>query len=252
MLDRKYIDLINRAIDGEIEPGEQKILDNLLTSEPEARRLYDLFRTGINEWQDEADVEPPAGLKTDIMNAIDPLRYQKKNLNGSERIWLFSFIKERKIRMALAMAAGLILGICLYPLLFTRPEIDPAIYGTIGVEQSDVMHLKSIKLDHVAGTIDLKQARQMIWLQFNLNTEQNLDVDIHYVNKNLYPVAIHPLQSEDLDLNISANTITLSTHYSFALIFRRRVESLNIMDVSVQTNGEKRQDIRLEINPEIH
>ena len=248
MIDRDKIDLLNRAIDGEIESGEQKILDDLLISEPEARRLYDLFRSKMANLNNEMDVEPPVDLKQDIMDAIDRQRYQKESPDKRQKRWFMPFVEERKVKMSLAMAAGLVIGICLYPLLFTQPVIDPSIYGTIGIEQSEIEHVKSVQLDHAAGTIDLKQARQMIWLQFNLDIEENADFDIHFNQHDMYLFLVHPSQPEALKFNLSANILNLSTQRSFTLVFRQRSKPTGNLDISVQTTGEKRNEVRLSMN----
>ena len=78
MNEEKFIDLINKEIDGIISAQEKKGLMEYLEKNPEAKQKYqDLVDS--TKYLDKLDeVEPPEELKSRIMNSIDFNRYTAK------------------------------------------------------------------------------------------------------------------------------------------------------------------------------
>jgi hypothetical protein len=78
MIDKKKIELIHKAIDGEISSAETIKLQTYLETNEEAKELYQNLIQTSSLIEDIPHVEPPAYLKQRIMNSIDPNLYSAK------------------------------------------------------------------------------------------------------------------------------------------------------------------------------
>jgi hypothetical protein len=108
-----YIELMQRAIDGELSVRDQAKLDGFLATSAEARDFYELLRqvARINEVLLPSD--PPAQMKGLILSAIDPTRYRSPRAAGIGS-WLsetFRWLAAPKL--VFGGAFGLLIGIAI-------------------------------------------------------------------------------------------------------------------------------------------
>jgi anti-sigma factor RsiW len=103
--------LIGRSIDGEISPGEQRLLDRELDANSQARELLEQWRALRQSSQEAIHAEVfRGGASADEIFE----RAWKQNSKASYRRLFFS---ERHVRFAVGLAAGLILGLGLHYVL---------------------------------------------------------------------------------------------------------------------------------------
>jgi len=129
-MDEHLIDLINRKIDREASREEVAELERILAANPEARELHDGIRDLVAKIEAVEPVEPPGDLRADILASVRPASPEKS------RVVEGRFGAASVIRTAWAVAAGIVLGFILYPLVLGIPHQSPVdirnASGTIG------------------------------------------------------------------------------------------------------------------------
>src|SRR5207245_1393490 len=70
--DTEFLALVNAEIDGELDPRQRSELAQRRLSDPEARALQDDFRKLCTALDAVQDLEPPAQLHANILNALPP------------------------------------------------------------------------------------------------------------------------------------------------------------------------------------
>jgi hypothetical protein len=121
-------ELLNRSVDGELRPEDQRRLERLLTEDPAAvERLSDLHR--VSEWLGELGYEdPPASLVGNVMRQVRGLAAQRQG--GNVTAVRFGGIPiRRQILFGLAAAAALVLAVFA---VTGYPPVQRGAAGTIG------------------------------------------------------------------------------------------------------------------------
>ena len=190
MIDKKYLELINKDIDKIISADEKKALLKFLGENPDAGNLYnELTKTGqmLNHLPDR---EPSPDLQSRILMSIDHNRYSPKN----NPLAVFGdFISALKTKWAFSFSFGLAAGIVLLAVILSvtslvRTSIEKDIYGTIGITSAEVLRSFSsdspdnfFKIDllkvrasdddnHFAFNVDITPPEEYI-LELNYNPE---------------------------------------------------------------------------------
>jgi len=178
MIDKKYIELMNKEIDKVISEDEKTALHNYLSTDIEAKEYYnELLLT--NDYLDTLpDPEPSENLKKYIINSIDFSRYS--SLENRKSFWNFLYIP--KFKYAYIFAAGLIAGIILISIFSNNPDfLDPAknISGTMGVNSKIVKEIP-LKFSDISGKIELIKTGNNFSVYANFNSAQKFDFVIKY------------------------------------------------------------------------
>lgn len=103
-------ELINRAIDGECSAEESLMLQSILRSNAEARKLHAELLAMVGGMAAMAPVEPPSTLKPGIMRALDERRAPRPM--RARHSWLEAL----SLRPVLAFAGGAVAGIAIFVL----------------------------------------------------------------------------------------------------------------------------------------
>lgn len=255
MTDAFYIELMHKAIDGEITKKEKSLLDKFLSDNPESERYYRELKLAGQSINNIPVIDPPASLKDDILHQIDKELYSvNKSLLHKPGIIDFKF-GGKKLRTAFALAAGLIIGFVLYPLIILSPGSDQepgikSIYGTIGLTDSrGIQKIKSFNIDqnHVVGHIDLKQKDKLIWLEFYLESSQGIKTHINYETYSLDLISFQPLDPKPVNFYHSENNIIIDTSHPFILLFNHKSGQPTFIDVSVIFGKKSVQKIQFEV-----
>jgi len=174
-------------------------------------------------------------------------RLQKKRLGSI--LTFSSFFTEKRVRTVLAAAAGLIIGFVLYPFLVQKPgtqyeqhQID--LSGTIGIgEGFPVEEIQSIdiQLNDIQGSIDLKQAENLVWVEFNLVPEDDMSAQLMYDDQILEFIVFQPLDPARINFQHQSKRINVNTSQPFILIFSQIVNQFSTLNVLVKSNTGKEQ-----------
>jgi hypothetical protein len=253
MNEEKFIDLINKEIDGIISTQEKKSLLHYLEENPEAKQKYFNLTRSIKHLDKLHDVEPPEELKSRIMNSIDFNRYTAKQKKKPKiKFPLLDFLITPKPKLAYAFAFGTVFGFLVYSIfvanLIQSDRIEPSdITGTMAVNNlSSIKNIATIpvSLDKIAGEIVVNRYNSLIWfdiklessiktefvLEFAKNTfnlqNYNKNPDIHS-GEDFVKIPLNMDKKSPIYLlkrNGSVTAIDLKLFHSDKLLFIKKIE----------------------------
>ena len=131
MITPKYIELMNKEIDGLNTAKNSAELNSYLNSDPEAQRYYQNLLDVAKTLEQVADIQPSPELKKSILNSIN---WKKYAVEKKKSRYKFALPQLRfTIKYAYVFTAGLILGIIGYSSLSdTVNKTDPSfLNGTL-------------------------------------------------------------------------------------------------------------------------
>ena len=183
MIDKKYIELMNKEMDRVITDSEKVTLNNYLSGNSEAEEFYRELKL-TNDYLDQLpDREPSENLKNQIINSIDFSKYSPAINNKS--FWSYLFVP--KFKIAYSFAVGLIVGIILIVVLsnnYNNVDKIRDISGTIGIDNSKsnskIIEEIPLKLSDLSGRIALVKTDDRFLVDANFDTNQNLEFMISY------------------------------------------------------------------------
>jgi hypothetical protein len=178
MIEKKYIELMNREIDGLITNGEKHELHRYLSDNGEAKEYYDELLSASHALNELPDPVVPENLEKRVINSIDFTRYAGKN----RKKIAFNFTQGFNFRYAYTFAAGLLAGIIIFALFSINfsdfPKND--VSGTIGMEEAVTIKEIPIDLRDVQGSISLKEQNDDFLFEIQLNSVSPVDLTISY------------------------------------------------------------------------
>jgi anti-sigma-K factor RskA len=127
----RTLELINKEIDGYNNAAESQELNSILSSDPSVKRYFENQKQMASAIARVPSHEPPVSIKQQIMEKIQPQRIQRvsvTNRNSSENSWLHW---TSTVRIAVGMAAGILITAILWPSSGTLPLNDYDVSGTI-------------------------------------------------------------------------------------------------------------------------
>jgi len=181
MIDKKYIELIEKEIDGTITSEEKAVLRKWMEKEPEAEKCYQEQIQVSRLLHQIPTVEPPPGLKKRIINSVsfkgDAVKIRKPAFRPS----IFKKFSKYTPRLAFAFGAGLLVGIILHMVFFTDTYDMSSrdFIGTIGMhekgrfEKLDQIH---IDLPDVKGELTLNKFNNLLGFEINLHSKSEFDL----------------------------------------------------------------------------
>ncbi|TFH01499.1 MAG: hypothetical protein E4H13_04745 [Calditrichales bacterium] len=249
MISQKYITLMQKEIDQEISTAEKAMLSDYLSDNPEADGIYQQLLFVEKKMSQVEQIEAPPELKSNIIKTIDHSRYEVKRADTTSVFTWRLFLQKRRVHMTFAVAAGLVLGLVLYPLIGYPPEEDTwgtveAISGTIGIYEAVDVHKtqsNTIKTDNLSGSIDIRQSRTTIGVFFNISAREEFDTRLKYNPEVLTFSAIQPQDASDIIFHHDRGTINIKSAHAFVLLFSRKVADRCDLNVSFSADGKPLQ-----------
>jgi len=247
MVDQKFIVLMHKDLDGEISAPEKAQLLDYISKNSEAETYYQQLLSVNKSLSNVKEIDPPGELKSTILNTINPNRYSQDIKRESAIIEWRSFFQKQRVQVALAIAAGIMIGLVLYPLIGYSPrESDwrsaAEITGTIGPNDSVQEQKKlsrTVNINKLKGSIDLVQTRDIIKIGFNLSGESSYNIHINYEPDILSVLSMQPQNAMKIGLHQYRNEIRLSAADPFALLFFRKSMDNCELPVTLFIDGKK-------------
>ncbi len=247
MVDKKYIELINKKIDGLINQVEKTELQQYIIENPEAHKLYnEMIRTaGLLDNIDE--VEPSLNLKKQIFNSLDATLYRDKTKKPKRKSLISILFPYPKYRLAFAFALGIAVGLLIYStILFDSHQQQPInitdLYGTIGVnEKVDFENLEIIPVEtsEIKGTIKVNRAEKIIFIETDLRTSKEFELLIEYKSDQIIFNNFIPLISSEYLIDNGENYVRTvgSGENKFAVTFYLLTDEFTNVDVKLRFSG---------------
>jgi hypothetical protein len=246
MIDKKYIELMNREIDSANSPNESAELRDYLARNSEACRYYDELCSMANLISQAEMLEVPDGLKDDILSSLKPAAEGDRKRSRSPFLDLFRL--NLRPKYAYVFAVGLVAGICLYA-LFERVSSNDnhlninELYGTIAFDKTLPRPMNSVPLaievPGVRGSAQLQYFDNAIVAKLEVLSDADVDVVFSYPDEISF-VLFKSLVGTDHDIHAENNKLTL-THSGisdYLLVFEKEADSRASLRLGVFSNGE--------------
>lgn len=157
MVEPKYIELMQKEIDGSISYIEKTRLAKFLKSNEEARELRDQLRRIHDCLVETPLVDPPESLRPNIMRQIVP-RFRSAAAHEHPGLW-GRLVERFRLQPAMPFAVGVALGVlALVPLIASRQagEIDASrMIGTLlnAASEAEVIDSRDVNIGSMHGRL---------------------------------------------------------------------------------------------------
>jgi hypothetical protein len=183
MIEKRYIDLMNKELDSVNTPDESAALRSFLASSEEARRMYDELCGVAGMFAAAGEITPPRDMKRTIMAAIA----EREAIRGSgraERRRFLDVLTPRK-KVAYSFAAGIAFGlVALIILLSAMPQMSELdrkdLYGTLAGRRSakDVIASESVSIEasDISGRVTAQYRDNLLTVSLDLSAPREIEV----------------------------------------------------------------------------
>lgn len=186
MVDEKYVELIQKEIDGGISYIEKTRLAGFLKRSEEGRELRDRLRQVHASLVETPLVDPPESLRTNIMRQVVPRpRRAAEGAREHSGLWE-SLISRFRLQPAIPFAVGVVLGVlALVPVLATRQsgDTDPTrLIGTLlnAGADAEVVDSKIISFGLVRGGLQVRALDGWILVDVALQSPDQISLVMRY------------------------------------------------------------------------
>ena len=247
MTDKKYIELINKEIDGLINQEEKAELRQYIIENPEAHKLYDemIHTAGLLDNIDE--VEPSLNLKKQIFNSIDTNLYKAKTKRSFLNSLITNLFPYPKHRLAFAFAMGITVGLLIYSTILIdfhqKQQINITdLYGTIGVNEKvtyENLEIIPIESSEIKGDIKVNRAANIILFEIDLSSAKEFEFLVEFKSDQLIFINFIPLISNEYLIDNGENYVrTLcSGDNKFAVTFHSLTDEFTNVNVKLIFSG---------------
>lgn len=194
MIDEKYVELINREIDGLNSEKESTELKEYLDRSPEAQQLWGELRAVSERLSEVGLAEPPEHLKTVIMNSIPKNKYVSAKKQGFGQSIAGIFALKPRFQFALTFSGGLAAGLLLFALFYstTSPLTFPDsanLYGTLALQNISnklpIADQTEFNIEQTQGTAILKTSDNTMFLEMDIHPKTDIEIQLDFNNKEL-------------------------------------------------------------------
>ena len=209
-IDEKYAELINADIDGEISALEKNELDAFLASSEEGRALAAELRALAETLDGLPEEIPPPHLKHVVMNAIPASKPEAPAAPG----FLQSLFAVPGLRYAATFAAGVILTVAVVDSGKIQQGAFDDVTGLVGTI-SDTAQLgpgvdaEVIHKSDLAGTVTLREAGEMLIIDFDVSTSGPVDIVASYDDRSIWFNGFAQLESTGTSITASDGEIKI-------------------------------------------
>jgi len=232
MTEEKYIELINKEVDGLISAKEKHQLHEYLKEDLKAKDLYEETVKSSELLKQVNEAEPSANLKKRILNSIDINRYETENLEKTVRPSLAERFKDLNPGYGYSFAAGVVIGLIVFSLFLTdmiqENELDNInFYGTIGIPESEnIQELDQVSLDlpGITGTIKLFRFNKIVWFDIKTITSDRCEMVFNFDQTKISFNGYKPLNYSNTFIENEKDkvTVTLSENRHFLLLLSQK------------------------------
>lgn len=244
-IEQAHLDLINRAVDGDLDAAESAELERLLAASAEARKLKQDLEAMESVLRSIPEVQPPAALNARLLHALPG---KLPGTAGKRWRWLHDLQPGSGLRYALAAAAGALV----VAIVFTGPDsinqsADPAaLVGTMIPKSArdpvDVISTYDFHSNTSASRVQLQRFDDSILLDVSIDAATPLDVTIGLADTGLEPDALAQFNSEIESIAMSGSEIRLRAdgQQQLSILLRRAGSAApaNPADIALEFSSE--------------
>ncbi len=203
------VDLINADLDGEISTVEKRELEAILAANGEARAFHFELSVLCQAMDSIEGIEPPSYLRHVIMEMAGPKRFRSTSPGLARR--LFSV---PAIRLAGAFAAGIVLTISFVSSDKISKNAFDDVTGLVGTMSNRGPSLSASDSTHISGsditgTVAIYRSGQILILDFDLVSQEPVDIVAEFADKNIWFNGFAQLESSGTSVAAEPGRVTL-------------------------------------------
>ncbi len=246
MIDAKYIELINREIDGANSDKEGAKLREHLAKNPEAQQLYEELATVSNVLKKVTIIEPSPNLRKTILNSLPSGKYaarEKRKLFIPQMGALFGVYK---LRYAYALVAGIVIGSVAYSIFDAQrstPSDFSTLYGTMLSHQYalsfETAYYEQVILDELDGTLEIKYAEGVVVAELDLQSQQETEIVLEFDENDLGFLGFGQFQGSKFSVSVDKNNVRLRNmgENRAVFMFTDKTRSISPLNVKIFAAG---------------
>jgi hypothetical protein len=217
MTEKKYIELINKEVDGLISDMEKHQLHEYLEKDLQAKNLFQETIKTSELLKQVTEVEPSPNLKKHILNSIELKSYAPKYTKKSVRSSISEWFTNLNPRMVYSFAAGVIIGLIIYSVFLTtviqeHPLDKTNFYGTIGIhENTNIRKLDQVAVEFpgLTGTINFYKFENNIWFEAKISNSDQFEMAFDFDQTKILFDSFKPLNQSNALIQNKANTLNI-------------------------------------------
>ena len=208
-IDPKYFELIQAAIDEEIDSAGKAELDTFLAESEEGRAVYEELATLCQSLDGMPEINPPAHLKHVLLN-MAPARSAQRPAPGALR----RLFAGPALGYIGTFAAGAVLTLALIDSgQISRDAFDDVtgLVGTIASTDFVVPEHGAVSIDEsqVAGTVTLRSTGPILIVDFDLSAREPVEILAGYSDKSIWFNGFAQLESSGTSIAAESGAVTL-------------------------------------------
>ena len=209
-IDRKYFELIQAEIDGEIDDAGKAELEAFLADSEEGRAVYEELEMLCKSLDGIEQIEPPPHVRHVLMNmapVTTPARPRETMIRR--------FFGGAALGYVGMFAAGVALTLALVDSgQISRGAFDDmtGLVGTIADSEFVVPEHGTVSIDEseVAGTVTLRSTGPILIVDFDLSAKQPVEILAGYSDRSIWFNGFAQLESKGTSVAAEAGSVTLS------------------------------------------
>lgn len=226
MIPEKYIELMNKEIDGVNDPEERPDLNSYLAANPEAMAFFREL-SGVTAALDRiSEIEPPPSLKNQILSSLPANKPDTMSARGI--VWSMQeiFTRRKGISYALAFIVGVLAGVVLLSAFRSNAQrwSDLSdLYGTLSLNESgatleSVSHL-DIAVGDLSGTADLKSSRRYTIAEIHISSSRDIEIVLEYKDGDIKINSVGATGGLIHNIAISKNSVQVANRGENTYVF---------------------------------
>jgi len=215
--EKKFIELINKEVDGLLNEKEKDQLHQYLNKDLKIKNIYQETIKTSELLKQVTDIDPSPNLKKGILNAIDTTRYTSKQKTNIVRSSISDWFTNLNPRLGYAFAAGLIIGLITFSVFLSNmvqehPLDNINFYGTIGItENANIRELDQVPVEFpgLSGTIKFNKFEKIVWFEVNITNTDRFEIAFDYDQTEILFDSFKPLNQSDVLIQNKASTLNI-------------------------------------------
>jgi len=215
MIDKKYVRLINLALDNAISPEENRELEDYMARNPEARAYAKELGAAWAALRHAGEVEVMPDLKKEVLESLlsgEP----RPETSGRKEAVAFAAPAYHHLRLKYVFffACGLVFGVMLFILFKSQGGPSPidsrSLLGTlVSLKSLNVAERIAIEEKSVRGEVVLKTSNDMALAEIRFETSQEVELSLSFDPGTLIVNAFQREADDAGRVQIEAGRLTL-------------------------------------------
>ena len=254
MIDKKYMEYINKAVDKTINEKEQNELIKYLSENKEAEKYYRELIKLSEVMTQVKDVEPPEDLKQNIINAIPKNRYAVSRKSNPLHKFADIIKGREKPHFAYSFSAGLAVGVAVVVLCFygfysdsnlNRSHLSGSLFFQENMTGLTTVVKKDFMLGNTGVGVVIKSSDESLLADMIITSPSLINCTVEYETDEISFHSFYPQDKWPGIFYSNYNCIEFNHEGEnrYLLLFRKETETISPLKITVEYDGNIYEDI---------